>query len=230
MQYFMNFKIIMYLLFFPSFYFQVNFLLNTYAHAKRRQKSIINDLIAAIEFYIENDSEACKWLTVKLSSNEGLRYVRPFLIECEAKEVRSAFSQLMDMTIEYHLVHFSSTNCEPIDKILKTSLNCINEDVANHIKHCGQFFSFLFKFAKRGGDQCKQLLDLNFFQGLIKLLLGINVVEGAAGIDITNRSRKWAPSQNRELGELHQILACLILACDNRPFGVNDGNTLITNT
>ena len=196
----------------------VNFLLNTYTHAKRRQKAIIGDLIDAIEFYLEHSSEASKWLMERLSNNEGLRYLRHFLIECDAKEVRATFAQLLGKTVQYHLAHFSSTECEPTNRILRTALNLIHEDVANHIKTCGQFFSFLHKFAGRGVDTCKQMLDMQFFQGLCQLLHGISV-ENAACVDISNRPRKWALSQNRELGELHMTIACLILACDNNPFG-----------
>ena len=122
---------------------------------------------------LEHSAEACKFLSERLSSNEGLRYLRPFLIESEAKEVRAAFSQLLGKIIQFHLAHFSSTDCDAINKILRTALNLIHEDVANHIKNCGTLFSFLHKFASRGVEQCKQLLDLQFFQGLVKLLLGI---------------------------------------------------------
>ena len=41
----------------------VNFLLNTYTHAKRRQKVIIGDLLDAIEFYLGkymNNVHCCK--------------------------------------------------------------------------------------------------------------------------------------------------------------------------
>ena len=40
-------------------------------------------------------------------------------------------------------------------------------------------------------------------------------IETADSVDISNRPRKWALSQNRELGDLHLILSSLILACDN---------------
>ena len=166
-----------------------------------------------------------------MSSNEGLRYIRPFLIECEAKEVRSAFSQLLGKNMHYHLAHFMSTDSEAINKILRTTLTLIHEDVPNHIKTSGQFFSFLYKFASRGVNQCKQLLDLEFFQGLIKLLFGIDVDSiSAADVDFSNRPRKWASSQSRELGELHSVIASLILACDNTPFGSADGITLFIET
>ena len=42
-----------------------------------------------------------------------------------------------------------------------------------------------------------------------------NSIENADSVDISNRPRKWALSQNRELGDLHLILSSLILACDN---------------
>ena len=206
----------------------VNFLLNTYTHAKQRQKIVIADILEAVEFYLEHCSEACKYLTSFLSSNEGLRYIRPFLIECEAKEVRSAFSQLLGKNMHYHLAHFMSTDSEAINKILRTILTLIHEDVPNHIKTSSQFFSFLHKFASRGVNQCKQLLDLEFFQGLIKLLFGIDVDSiASADVDLSNRPRKWASSQSRELGELHSVIASLILACDNSPFGPADGIALI---
>ena len=198
-----------------------HFLLNTYAHVKRRQRSTINNIIDAIEGYIESSSVACQWLLGFLASAEGLRYIRPCLLECAAKEVRTSFSCLLEKTFRFQQLHFKTTECEPVEKILGVMLTLIREDVANHIKSSAQFFALVTKFARLGPEQCNQLHKLDYFQAISKLLLGIGPddEELASSTAVTSaRQRKWAQSQSRELGELHAALATLILSCDNSAF------------
>ena len=60
----------------------------------------------------------------------------------------------------------------------------------------------------------------------MKLLLGVGMEESLESIS-SNRPRKWASKQNRELGDLHSTLATLILACDTTEHQVKPDGTAV---
>ena len=99
-------------------------------------------------------------------------------------------------------------------KILDCLLNLIKTDASNHIKNCGQLFTVITRFAELGLEQCRHLFKMDFFSVTMKLLLGVGMEETSWEGLAANRNRKWASSQNRELADLHSMLATLILACD----------------
>ncbi len=192
----------------------VNFLLNSYCHVKRRQRAVICDIVDTIEAYLDRNQDACEWMLTFLSSTDGLRYLRSYLLECPAKEVRLNFSQLVERTLRHFHRHFATTETDHVNRLMSTLVSLINDDVANHIKVCGQFFGLVAKFAKMGVRQCHQLLQLDIFRAMIKLLIGVDPETEAEATTVENRQRRWTLSQARELGEFHATLSCLILACD----------------
>ena len=191
----------------------VHFLLNSYAHFQKRNKSLMSSLVDTIETYVEYSSEASQWLISFLASSDGLRYLRPFLLECGAKEVRLIYSRLLSVAFRFYHRHFLNLQVDHVDKILDTLFNLIKTDASNHIKNCGQLFAAVTRFANLGLEQCQQLFKFDFFTVTMKLLLGVGMEESLESLS-SNRPRKWASKQNRELGDLHSTLATLILACD----------------
>ena len=193
----------------------VYFMLNSYAHTKKRQKHLLTEMMDMIEAYLQKSSKTCQWMIEFFGSQaEGLCYMRPFLLECGAKEVRTMFSQLLMKALRFQKLHFCTTKVEPVENILASIYNLVKDDVAKHIKNSSQLFAVLSKFAQEGLPQCQQLLETDFFAAIVKLLIGLEIGSEESPEKINNRQRKWAPSQNRELGELHVTLATLILACD----------------
>lgn len=138
--------------------------------------------------------------------------MRPFLLECGPKEVRSMYGHLIDRALKAHLRHGKTVSNDAVDRILTSLHSLIRNDASNHIKNCSQLFSVISKYASLGREQCRQLFTLDVFDVTLRLLLGIGMDE--EGDVSPNRPRKWASSQSRELGELHTTLATLILACD----------------
>ena len=45
----------------------VHFLLNSYFHVKKRQRTVMNDVIDNIESIVAEDKEACRWLAQHLA-------------------------------------------------------------------------------------------------------------------------------------------------------------------
>ena len=197
----------------------VYFMLNSYAHTKKRQKHLLTEMMDMVESYLQKSSKTCQWMIEFLGSHDqgGICYMRPFLLECGAKEVRTLFSQLLIKAVRFQKLHFCTTKVEPVETILASIYALIKDDVAKHIKNSAQLFLVLSKFAQEGLPQCQQLLEMGFFAAIVKLLIGLDIDEDSPD-KIDNRQRKWAPSQNRELGELHVTLATLILACDTSPY------------
>ena len=174
----------------------------------------MSGLVDTIETYLEYSSQAAQWLVQYLASGDGLRYLRPFLLECGAKEVRLIYSRLLTVAFRYYHRHFDSLQIDYVDKILDSLLNLIKTDASNHIKNCGQLFTVITRFAELGLEQCRHLFKMDFFSVTMKLLLGVGMEETSWEGLAANRNRKWASSQNRELADLHSMLATLILACD----------------
>ena len=78
---------------------------------------------------------------------------------------------------------------------------------------------YLFVQSLQGSKQCKQLFSLGVFDGCIEFLTGVAVVQEAGGEEQvlpgqSGKQRRWTPSQAREFGDLHALIAYLILACD----------------
>ena len=198
------------------------FLLNSYAHLKKRQKSLMSGLVDTIETYVEHSGQTCKWLMGFLASSSGLRYLRPFLLECEPKEVRNIYARLMIVAFKFYWRHFTDLDTEHCHKILENLLNLIKNDVSNHIKNSGALFSVLGQIICLGQNPCSFLLKFDFFPITMKLLLGVGMEDEFSSVN-PQRQRKWVSSQNRELGDLHASLANFILACDNGRYQSDSG-------
>ena len=63
------------------------------------------DWTDAIHSIITLCSSASHWL-LEFLSTEGLKYLKPFLVECNARDVRTNFSQLLEKTLSSQLAHF----------------------------------------------------------------------------------------------------------------------------
>ena len=77
----------------------------------------MSGLVDTIETYLEYSSQAAQWLVQYLASGDGLRYLRPFLLECGAKEVRLIYSRLLTVAFRYYHRHFDSLQIDYVDKV-----------------------------------------------------------------------------------------------------------------
>ena len=127
-----------------------NFLLNSYFHVKKRQNTVMSDILKNIEFVIEKDKGACEWLIHFLASDENnLQYLRLFLVECAHREVRETFGKLLERSLYCFARHNSGdTQTDDVNLILSTLINLLEKDVGNHCKNSAQFFWVLAKFAQ----------------------------------------------------------------------------------
>ena len=109
----------------------VQFLFNTYYHVRRRKRSALVDWTDAIHSIITLCSSASQWL-LEFLSTEGLKYLKPFLVECNARDVRSNFSHLLEKTVSSQLSHFPTSQESDISRQAgpaHTGINIIIENI-----------------------------------------------------------------------------------------------------
>jgi len=192
----------------------VMFLFNTYYHVKRRKRSCLTDWIEAIHSIITLSASASAWLLDFLASEEGLKYIKPYLVESTARDVRINFSGLLEKSLSTLSSHGPDTNCS-VGHIIRHIVSLLS-DVGDNVKNSSQYFWFLFMYAQMGSSQCQQLFDLGTFQDCFQLLTGFSLYEDAGEVDRT-KQKKWTASQSREFSELFTLLAYLVHQCDTAP-------------
>eukprot|EP00095_Tigriopus_kingsejongensis_P003305 maker-scaffold355_size198070-snap-gene-0.39 protein:Tk03305 transcript:maker-scaffold355_size198070-snap-gene-0.39-mRNA-1 annotation:"ubiquitin carboxyl-terminal hydrolase 24 isoform x8" len=191
----------------------IHFLLNTYFHLKRRNSGLISDIVNSCEGLCEASQKACDWL-LSFLSGDGQRFLRPFLIECPFKEVRQQFARIIFIAVDEYERHHG---CNPTDIKISTLLgqlvSVLSQDVPKHGKNSGQIFWLLSKFTRMGVKHCQELFTMNAFTHLIKFLLGVEP-DPENSEELLNQRRRWSSLQIREFGEVHIVVAYMILSCD----------------
>jgi len=194
----------------------IQFLFNTYFHVRRRQRCVMADWVDAIEAVITVCPTTSDWLINYLSS-DGLRYMKPYLLESSSRDVRQNFSQLLEKTLSSHIKHSGSSESNAVNSIVTHLVEMLVRDVPDNVKFSSQYFWSLLMFAQMGPQQCKQLFKLGTFEACFQFLTGLPLLETVEEAD-KNKQTKWTASQTREFGDLHALLAFLILSCDTKPF------------
>ena len=135
----------------------VQFLFNTYYHVRRRHRSVMADWVAAIESLIQGCATTAHWLVSYLSS-DGLKYLKPYLVEGRSRDVRQSFSQLLSVCLSSHLFHRGGAvhASNDVTTILTHLVEMLGSEVPDNVKNCGQYFWVLLKFAQGGAAQCGQ--------------------------------------------------------------------------
>lgn len=126
----------------------VNFLCNTYLHLRERQSLLVGDFVDSITSLLNRSKKATEALLVFLSSATGLQYLKPFLLEASAREVRANFAHLVFNGIRAFETHRGDTEVEEVTKVLSSLAVLVEKDAATHCKNSGQFFWLLSKFAQ----------------------------------------------------------------------------------
>ena len=107
-------------------------------------RSYLTDWIEAIHSIISLSTSASAWLLEFLASEEGLKYIKPFLVESSARDVRTNFSGLLEKCLSSSCTLITNTWVETIIRHIVSLLS----DVGDHVKHSSQYFWFLFMFAQ----------------------------------------------------------------------------------
>ena len=107
----------------------------------------MNDILDNIEDIIKVDISACDWLLGFLAT-DGLQYMRPFILECTFREVRVAFSNLIERCFFHYYSHHGRTDTEDLYKILDSMVSLVEKDAANTCKNTSQLFWVLSKFSQ----------------------------------------------------------------------------------
>ena len=75
------------------------------------QRAVIADWVDAIEAIISTNAHACSWL-VEFLSTDGLKYLKPYLLECPNRDVRANFSQILEKSFSNLVKHTGKFNIQ----------------------------------------------------------------------------------------------------------------------
>jgi len=179
---------------------------------------VMADWVTAIAGVIEACPATANWLITYLSS-DGLRYIKPFLLEGRSRDVRQSFSQLLEHALAAHTKHRGPA--APITAILIHLVEMLGSEVQDNVRNCGQYFWLMLKFAEGGAQHCTQLFRLGVFEACVQFLTGAQLKDMAdepAGEPVKPGGlKKWTSSQTREFGDLHALIATLVLSCNTKP-------------
>jgi len=190
----------------------VHFLFNTYFHVKKRKADVMDAWLDSLSSLFRSSSIASSWFLQYLSG-EGEKYLEPFLVSAQFKEIRTIFSSLISSCLSANVLH--SLDSSMRTSVLRKLLNLLPVVLAN-VKQSASYFSVLLNYAKIGSAQSQDILDIGAVPKLLNFLLGVpeeQLSDVSESCDFERR--KWSSVQNRELGDLHTLVAFLVLQCAN---------------
>ena len=80
-------------------------------------------------------------MMVQLLSTDGLKYLKPYLLEATARAVRSNFSALLERAFANLVKHRAGdSDVAAVNVILSALVEMMASNVADNVKHCGQYF------------------------------------------------------------------------------------------
>lgn len=146
----------------------VHFLCHTYLRVRAKEESRLSAWIDLINSYSLAYEESAIWLIDYWASEDGIKHIRPFLLECPTRGVRHHFSRLLESslknffhhagktvtpsilitTISFHSVIFLSQTHSGLSKLVESLLSMLDKDVPDNCKTCPQFFHLLSAYAK----------------------------------------------------------------------------------
>jgi ubiquitin carboxyl-terminal hydrolase 9/24 len=159
----------------------VHFLFHTYFHTQERLRKDVNGWSAALEKLLQGSAASCHWFIHYLGSEHGYQHIRPLLLECPNKEVRTAFASIVIKTLESHVKHGGSLEND-CDSFLEHLLTMLEKDVPENWKTCAQYIWLVNSYAKLAPPKAaRHLLSRSAFTRILCFLIGTTPAE--LGVD-----------------------------------------------
>ena len=111
-------------------------------------RASMSDWVDTIHSIVTLSPAASQWLTDFLSSEDGLKYVKPFLVESGARDVRTSFSQLLDKCLASQASHAAGSPAAAAIIQHIVSLLSAEGGVGDNVKYSSQYFWLLSMFAQ----------------------------------------------------------------------------------
>lgn len=127
--------------------------------------SLLLHRFEALNLHIRNSAAVRRWFTQNVLLNPPTR-LSEYILLAPSQEVRMVFVKLVTVCCLF------AGNDDPIpgydgdnlcEQILKCALALLKNDVAEHGKHLGQYFTLFSLYAATGPAQKQQLLKVCFF-------------------------------------------------------------------
>ena len=120
----------------------------TVLHCTVYCRASMSDWVDTIHSIVTLSPAASQWLTDFLSSEDGLKYVKPFLVESGARDVRTSFSQLLDKCLASQASHAAGSPAAAAIIQHIVSLLSAEGGVGDNVKYSSQYFWLLSMFAQ----------------------------------------------------------------------------------
>ncbi|XP_052274227.1 ubiquitin carboxyl-terminal hydrolase 24-like isoform X2 [Dreissena polymorpha] len=194
----------------------VKFLFNLYFRTQKKTVEDLEEWVVVIDELVHRCKQACQWMIEYLASEEGASFIRPFLLDCPNKDVRMSLAKILEKTLCCYLGEHSGVPTEEsMNNIMEGMLQMLTRDVVDQCKQSVQYFFVLSQYVQMGTKAISHMFLRNGFKRLAVFLLGHPSSNGDSEAAI---SRRWSSVQSREFGNLHVILATLILNCNVAPY------------
>ncbi|XP_076309376.1 ubiquitin carboxyl-terminal hydrolase 24-like isoform X2 [Tachypleus tridentatus] len=193
----------------------INFLFNTYLRYKRKTSAIMNEWVNRIESIVSISKEAAFWMLDFLSSDQGISYLKPHLLECPLREVRQVMASILEKAIISFFHHGGKTASHSLNKVIVHLVSLLNQGVPDNCRSCSQYFRLFSSYSQMSISACSHLFECGFFKKSLVFVLGVS---GADMECVESTPRRWSSAQVRDFGPLYETLATLILACDLTPY------------
>ncbi|XP_046339329.2 ubiquitin carboxyl-terminal hydrolase 24-like isoform X2 [Haliotis rufescens] len=197
----------------------VRFLFNTYLRNRRKTVLELDKWVELVDTLLMKSKDTCLWLVEYLSSKEGQEFIKPFLLECPNRDVRSFMAKILDRIISSFFYHGGVATHKNFDCVIEHLLVMLEKDVVDHVKNCFQYFTVIRNYVQMGTKACSHMNGRQGFCRLITFLLGQPIT---AGESQDCSSRRWSSIQSREFVNLHVALAVLIANCEVSSYRTED--------
>lgn len=89
----------------PSLNLAVHFLCHTYLRVRAKEAVHVAAWVDLINGYTAAYRNSAQWMVDYWASEDGLRHVRPFLLECPTRSVRHHFGRLLQESLANFFAH-----------------------------------------------------------------------------------------------------------------------------
>ncbi|XP_022244007.1 ubiquitin carboxyl-terminal hydrolase 24-like [Limulus polyphemus] len=177
--------------------------------------AVMNEWVNRVETIVSICKEAAFWMLDFLSSDQGISYLRPHLLECPLREVRQVMASILEKAIVSFFHHGGTTTSHSLNKVIVHLVSLLNQGVPDNCRSCSQYFRLFSSYSQMSISACSHLFECGFFKKSLVFVLGVS---GADMESVESTPRRWSSAQVRDFGPLYETLATLVLACDLTPY------------
>jgi ubiquitin carboxyl-terminal hydrolase 9/24 len=191
-------------------------------HTKRSLRGDATIYADRIALLLKHSRQACTWMMEELTNELKVSYysgiinyviqtIEDLLINCDATDVRRAFTDLLKTLFEY-----SDEISSNSDKIIDYLISLAKKEAIDRWTISGSIFNVLNFYATRSRRTAQHLLERGAFRACLHFLFYLPSTTTTTNT-VIKLSRRWSATQARDFTDIWCIIAELVQQCDLRP-------------